>query len=225
MKLIPLNFNENKVRSVIGDNGEPLFNAKDVCDCLGLGNPTRALSSLDSEDLTLLKVRSGTQKREMNFVNESALYELVFKSRKAEARTFTRWVTREVLPAIRKTGSYSVDGFDMMKFYKEYGKLNPNYEFIIEFKDVRAVAYRDITHSFLISSAELAKLIGKSPQTIRVLKAYHKDIIQSGDAFVKLGENTYWTKKGVEIMSLHSNNKEFAEHVHGGEFNTKLLSA
>ena len=89
-EITPYVFKDMEVRSVIGDNGEPLFNAKDVCDILGLDNPTRALDGLDEEDLTLLKVRAGGQLREMNFVTESGLYNLIFKSKKEEARAFKR---------------------------------------------------------------------------------------------------------------------------------------
>ncbi|MDA3925177.1 MAG: Bro-N domain-containing protein [Kiritimatiellae bacterium] len=99
----------NNIRVSIDENGEPWFVAKDVCGVLGLANPTRALKSLDNEDLTLLKVRADVQMREVNAVNESGLYHLIFKSRKPEAKAFKRWITTEVLPAIRKRGLYSGD--------------------------------------------------------------------------------------------------------------------
>lgn len=87
-------------------NDAPFFLAKDVCDALGLDNVTKALYSLDEDEkLTLPVVRSG-QTREMNFVNESGLYNLIFQSRKPAAKKFRKWVTAEVLPAIRKSGGY-----------------------------------------------------------------------------------------------------------------------
>lgn len=78
MNIVPFEFNTHEVRSVIGDDGEPLFNAKDVHECLGLENVTNAISKLDEEDPTLISVRSGGQKREMNFITESGLYHLIF---------------------------------------------------------------------------------------------------------------------------------------------------
>ena len=84
------------------------FAAVDVCRALDLENVTKALYTLDDDELTLLKVRAGGQRREMNFVNEFGLYNLILSSRKPEAKKFKRWVTHEVLPSIRKTGSYSV---------------------------------------------------------------------------------------------------------------------
>lgn len=101
----PFFFNAHEVRA-IDLEGQPWFVAKDVCDVLELENVTRAVETLDDDELTLLKVRAGGQQREMNCVSESGLYALVFKSRKPEARAFRKWVTAEVLPALRRRGSY-----------------------------------------------------------------------------------------------------------------------
>lgn len=92
-----------EVRTVIKD-GEPWFVAKDICDILELTNPTMAIESLDDDERS--KYFLGRQ-GEVNIINESGLYALVFKSRKPEAKAFRKWVTSEVLPAIRKTGQYS----------------------------------------------------------------------------------------------------------------------
>lgn len=89
-------------------NQQHWFVAKDICDCLKLQNVTDRLRSLDDDEkLTYVVDRSG-QNREVNLVNESGLYNLIFQSRKPEAKKFRKWVTSEVLPSIRKTGSYSV---------------------------------------------------------------------------------------------------------------------
>lgn len=86
---------------------QPWFVATDVCEILMLKNPTDILAKGldDDERLTYTVYRSG-QKRKVNLVNESGLYNLIFKSRKPEAKAFRKWVTSEVLPSIRKTGSY-----------------------------------------------------------------------------------------------------------------------
>lgn len=81
---------------------EPWFVAKDVCDVLDLTNSREALKSLDSDQLMSETLTSGGQKREMNLVSESGLYNLIFRSNKPEARAFRRWVTHEVLPALRR---------------------------------------------------------------------------------------------------------------------------
>ena len=102
-----LKFNaSDKELSPVLINNMPYFVAVEICQILGLDQPTRALDGLeDDEKLTLPIVRAG-QKRAVNLVNESGLYTLIFKSRKPEAKLFRKWVTSEVLPAIRRTGKY-----------------------------------------------------------------------------------------------------------------------
>jgi prophage antirepressor-like protein len=108
-QLVPTGFRfsvtSQEVQTLYFEN-EPWFVAADVCNILGLSNPTRALSNLDEDQkLNLPIVRAG-QTREVNMVNESGVYQLIFKSRKPEAKAFRKWVTGEVLPAIRKKGFY-----------------------------------------------------------------------------------------------------------------------
>jgi anti-repressor protein len=99
-------YNRNEVRTVTKD-GEPWFVAKDVCDILGLTNPTMALASLDDSEkgLSLTETLGGQQS--MTVVSESGMYALIFKSRKKEAKYFRAWVTGTVLPEIRKHGAYT----------------------------------------------------------------------------------------------------------------------
>ena len=91
-----------KVRTLVKD-GEPWFVASDVCECLGLANPTVSVNRLDYDERA--KFNLGRQGW-VNIVNEYGLYNLVLGSRKPEAKNFKRWVTHEVLPAIRKHGGY-----------------------------------------------------------------------------------------------------------------------
>ena len=116
--ITPFLFGECLIRTV-EHNGSPWFIAADVCAALSLDNVTRALASLDPEELTLLKVRSGGQEREMNAVSEPGLYRLVFKSRKPEARAFQHWVYHEVLPTIRRTGSYTPNNLAYMALLRD----------------------------------------------------------------------------------------------------------
>ena len=83
---------------------EPWFVASDVCESLGLSNPTVSVNRLDEDERS--KFNLGRQ-GEVNMVNEYGLYNLILGSRKDEAKRFKRWITHEVVPAIRKTGSYS----------------------------------------------------------------------------------------------------------------------
>jgi prophage antirepressor-like protein len=93
---------------VVMRNGEPWFVAADVCAALTIGNNRDALARLDDDerDVGSIDTPSGTQ--QMGIVNESGLYSLILGSRKPEAKRFKKWVTSEVLPAIRKTGTYAL---------------------------------------------------------------------------------------------------------------------
>lgn len=96
------------VRIFLEDN-EPWFVAKDVCDCLAISKHRDAISRLDADERGSLKVDTLGGKQEMATVNEYGLYSLVMSSRKPEAKEFKRWVTHEVLPSIRKYGSYNMN--------------------------------------------------------------------------------------------------------------------
>ena len=91
----------------INKDGEPWFAIVDVCKALELSDTSKAAERLDGDELTRIKFVSGGQTREMFFANESGLYSLVLGSRKPEARQFKRWITHEVIPAIRKHGMYA----------------------------------------------------------------------------------------------------------------------
>lgn len=87
-----------------GDN--PWFVAKDVCDCLEIKNTTDAIKRLDDDERARFNLgRQG----ETNIVNEYGLYSLVLSSRKPEAKEFKRWITHDVLPSLRKYGTYSMN--------------------------------------------------------------------------------------------------------------------
>ena len=106
--LLPLQYQGRQVRVITDEQGAPWFVAADVCSCLELSNPSDALSRLDDDEKTLISnegARLGIPPSQ-NLVNEPGLYSLILGSRKPEARAFKRWVTHEVLPAIRTTGSY-----------------------------------------------------------------------------------------------------------------------
>lgn len=97
------------VRIILQDN-EPWFVAKDVCDCLEINNSRQALSRLDSDEKNSVILNDGTQGNpEKSVVNEYGLYSLVLSSRKPESKEFKRWITHEVLPSLRKYGTYSMD--------------------------------------------------------------------------------------------------------------------
>ena len=98
-----------EVRTVLQD-GQPWFVALDVCNALELKNSRKAVSRLDDDEKADVTLSDGSQSRHMTIINEPGLYSLVLSSRKpeAKAKAFKRWITHEVIPSIRRTGSYGV---------------------------------------------------------------------------------------------------------------------
>jgi len=105
----PFAFEDDLVRAVEID-GAPWFVARDVCKVLGIVKPDRALAALDEDEKGAHSMRTLGGKQDLSIVNESGLYALVFRSRKEKAKIFRKWVTSEVLPALRQTGRYEMPG-------------------------------------------------------------------------------------------------------------------
>ncbi|MGC7723133.1 prophage antirepressor-like protein [Staphylococcus epidermidis] len=107
-ELQTFNFEELPVRTLSID-GEPYFVGKDVADILGYSNSRKALlDHVDEEDKLTSRIVTAGQNRNQTIINESGLYSLIFSSKLESAKRFKRWVTSEVLPALRKTGTYQI---------------------------------------------------------------------------------------------------------------------
>lgn len=101
-----LNYNQSDVRMVMQDDG-PWWVLADVCRVLELKQPHRVATRLDDDERTFLTVVDSAGKhQEMIAVNEPGLYSVILRSSKPEAKAFKRWITHDVLPTIRRTGSY-----------------------------------------------------------------------------------------------------------------------
>lgn len=95
------------IRTMVDENGEPMFVGKDVAKALGYTNTRKALQDhVDKEDKGVTKRDSLGGTQQMVIINESGLYSLILSSKLESAKAFKRWVTSEVLPQIRKTGGY-----------------------------------------------------------------------------------------------------------------------
>ena len=106
-------------------NDEPYFVGKDVAEILGYSNPRDALSKhVDAEDKGVANCDTLGGTQEMTIINESGLYSLILSSKLPKAKEFKRWVTAEVLPAIRKTGGYVNDTAQFVESY--FGQLEPS---------------------------------------------------------------------------------------------------
>lgn len=106
--IIPFTFQAHDVR-VVEIDGQPWFVGADVCAVLDHGNHRQALARVDEDDKGVHILDTPGGRQNLTVINESGLYALVLTSRKAEAKRFKKWVTSEVLPSIRRTGSYGSD--------------------------------------------------------------------------------------------------------------------
>ena len=106
-QIIPFEFESHALRVNLDAAGQPWFVAADVCAALDLPDTHKAIARLDDDEKGRNSIPTPGGQQEMSVVNESGLYNLVLGSRKPEAKRFKRWITHEVLPSIRKTGSYT----------------------------------------------------------------------------------------------------------------------
>lgn len=111
--LISFNYNDIPVRTQVTENGEPLVCLADICNVLDLANPTHTANAIKEEfGIPTLNVgmviRPDGSSIEATFITEPQLYFVLYRSRSDKAKPFRRWIDSEVLPSIRKTGSYSL---------------------------------------------------------------------------------------------------------------------
>lgn len=90
MSMQVFNFNQNEIKVIQSENGEPLFIAKDVCDILEVGNTSQALSRLDDDEKNTIILNEGIGNPQKTVVTESGLYSLILSSRKPEAKAFKK---------------------------------------------------------------------------------------------------------------------------------------
>lgn len=190
------NASNQQIRTIILD-GEPYFVAKDVCDVLGHTNPSVAIQMLDDDERT--KKSLGRQ-GEAWFVNESGLYNLIFRSNKSEAKAFRKWVTSEVLPALRRTGRYEIPGLTSAE--APGGKMLPYRRWSQRY--VRPTGWLDLR---------------TEPYTQKMLNGYPVRVIMHEDVewfsvadilrSMQVATNTYQT-----AAALNVSNRELARKIH-----------
>ncbi|MFH0717344.1 phage antirepressor [Staphylococcus delphini] len=176
------NFEELPVRILTVDD-EPYFVGKDVANILGYKNGSRDINThVDEEDKLTYQISTAGQRRNQTIINESGLYSLIFSSKLDSAKRFKRWVTSEVLPAIRKHGIYATDSVI------EQTIQNPDYiiHVLTEFKKEREgrlvaeqqvqelkpkATYYDLVlqNKSLLSVSKIAKDYGMSARALNKL--------------------------------------------------------
>lgn len=165
-QLTVFNFNQQEVRTVLVET-EPFFCLKDVCDILEVGNVSQLKTRLIQDGVITNEVIDNLGRtQQATFINESNLYKTIFQSRKPQAEAFTEWVTGEVLPSIRKTGSYKVPTTPMeaIKLMIEAQEQTQ--------ADVKKVEQRvtNIEENAPLTPSEYAMLQSKISERVRTIK-------------------------------------------------------
>ena len=107
--LLCFDFDEQPVRVITIDDA-PWWVAADICGILGIENATNAVRRLDADQVTLYQIKGASNGKSVNIVSESGMWTLVLRSDKPQAAALRRWLTGEVLPALRRTGRYAFPG-------------------------------------------------------------------------------------------------------------------
>lgn len=186
------NFKNQSVRTLVINN-EPWFVGKDVCNVLGYQNPSKALQDhVDFEDKLNNETLSSLGQRGGWIINESGVYALIFGSKLPDAKKFKHWVTSEVLPQLRKTGSYSA---------KEMSSEELMAKAFIEAKSIMERQNKEIIE--MKPKALFADTVAASNSSILVGQEA-KLISQSG---CKIGQNRFfaWLRENGYLCSKGDN--------------------
>lgn len=186
MQALSFSFENNAVRT-LGTPETPLFVALDVCGALGHTNPRKAIKDhVDPEDLIKVEIETNGGRQTVNAVNESGLYALIFGSKLDTAKRFKRWVTSEVLPAIRKTGRYEApttltteELYEIRKAVKARAKnCSIHYQTIYNalYDYFKIASYKDLTPAQYASAITFIQTCELKPQlTAQTTHESHRD--------------------------------------------------
>ena len=212
------------IRTISNEQGEPMFCGKDVAEALGYKKPENAVAKhVDTEDktTTLIQGSGSNYKTQAIFINESGLYALILSSKLESAKRFKRWVTSEVLPAIRKQGGYLIakkgeSDKDVMKRAMEIVKttLAKRDEQIAKLKPRAEYADSVLDSINCITTTQLAKELGMSAQELnRRLCEMRIQYWQSGQymlyaefarqGFAKSRTRRHVCKHGIVITEMY----------------------
>lgn len=207
--IIPFDFNSQPIRAVQDNDGEPWFSLDDLCEVLGLTNPTVVASRLDADELA--KFNLGRQ-RPSTIVSESGMYSVILRSDKPAAKEFRKWITTEVLPSIRKTGAFSVTAKQDLEPLLDSNTLFCSYLTVAReiFKGNQALlsankATRRVTNVDVLEGMDATHLIADSKEMLLTATDIGKQIDMSGQKVNQLLE-----EKGLVISFRdHKNKKQY----------------
>ena len=150
-----------QVRTMTNDRGETFFVGKDVAEALGYKNTADAIiKHVDKEDRSTIAIRDSAYETRAVVINESGLYSLVLSSKLEQAKAFKRWVTSEVLPLIRQTGTYSLHRKQIETLHHQIEALEPKAEYCDEVLDsVSCLTTTQIAKELSMTVSDLTRLL------------------------------------------------------------------
>ena len=149
------------VRTMTNEKGETFFVGKDVAEALGYKNTADAIiKHVDKEDRSTIAIRDSAYETRAVVINESGLYSLVLSSKLDQAKAFKRWVTSEVLPLIRQTGTYSLHRKQIETLHHQIEALEPKAEYCDEVLDsVSCLTTTQIAKELSMTVSDLTRLL------------------------------------------------------------------
>jgi len=188
---------------VVMINGEPKFVAKDVCDVLGIIKVDRVVAGLDDDEKDTHSVSTLGGNQNMMIVTEPGLYSLILRSRKPEAKAFKRWIVHEVLPSIRKTGSYTVQPRPQFVIPQTMGELSCLAESLFE---------------------ENQKLLLKAEAFDEFLSADNASTIGTAGQFFGIGERHFFQFLREQKILKKNKTTPYQKYLDRGYFNIKFTT-
>ena len=150
-----------QVRTMTNEKGETFFVGKDVAEALGYKNTADAIiKHVDKEDRSTIAIRDSAYETRAVVINESGLYSLILSSKLEQAKAFKRWVTSEVLPLIRQTGTYSLHRKQIESLHHQIEALEPKAEYCDEVLDsVSCLTTTQIAKELSMTVSDLTRLL------------------------------------------------------------------
>lgn len=152
-----------EIRTMTNERGETFFVGKDVAEALGYAKPQNALAvHVDLDDKTTASIQGtgSNYKTKAILINESGLYSLILSSKLPQAKAFKHWVTSEVLPLIRQTGSYTLHRRQVEDLHQRIGELMPKAEYCDEVLDsVSCLTTTQIAKELSMTVSDLTRVL------------------------------------------------------------------
>lgn len=203
MSLVVYNFESQEVRTVEIED-KTWFVARDICQVLEMTNVAMAVEPLEKDEKMISKLFISSKMRDVTLVSESGVYKILMRSYKPKAVTFQNWLSRDVIPSIRKTGHYGdisqISKIDLARMIIESETRRLELEAKAALDAPKVKSYDELMSSEgLYSMSQVAKLIGK---------------LGRNKTFALLRE------KGI----LMSNNEPYQKHIDNGHFAVKTYA-